>query len=205
MRHTAWVLAYHGCDREIGEAVLLGKQEILPSNNDYDWLGEGAYFWENSYSRALNWAQFLKKNSKLSPTKISEPFVVGVIINPGNCLDLTEAESLGILKAAHDEFKELMAMVDMPMPQNEPGRPGDEDLVKRKLDCAVVNYLHTISRSQNPKMPEFDTVRGPFMEGGALYEGSKFHANTHIQWCVRFPAKNIFAYFRPREQERKPG
>lgn len=124
MRHAAWVLAYHGCDKKIGEAILSGQQEIIPSANDYDWLGEGAYFWENSYSRALAWAEFLKKNPGISKTRINEPFVVGVIIDPGNCLDLTEAECLDILKAAHREFKELMDMVDMPLPQNEAGHSG---------------------------------------------------------------------------------
>jgi len=196
MRHAAWVLAYHGCDKKIGEAILSGQHEIIPSANDYDWLGEGAYFWENSYSRALAWAEFLKKNPGISKTRIHEPFVVGAIIDPGNCLDLTEAECLDILKAAHREFKELMDMVDMPLPQNEAGHSTDKDLIKRKLDCAVVNYLHTIRGGS--KQPEFDTVRAPFMEGGSLYDGSKFHSKTHVQWCVRRPLKNIFAYFRPR-------
>jgi len=57
MRQTAWILADHGCDRNIGEAILSGKQEIRPSKNDDDWLGAGAYFWENSYSRASAWAE----------------------------------------------------------------------------------------------------------------------------------------------------
>lgn len=196
MRHSAWVLAYHGCDREVGEAILSGEKEIRPSENDYDWLGEGAYFWENSYSRALAWADFVKKNPASSKTRINEPFVIGAIIDPGNCLDLSEAECLEILKAAYVKFKELMDMVDLPLPKNEAGFSTDKDLIKRKLDCAVVNYLHT--RRGGLKEPEFDTLRAPFMEGGSLYEGSNFHSKTHVQWCIRQPQKNIFAYFRPR-------
>jgi len=44
MRQTGWVLGYHGCDEELGEAVLRAEEVLLPSTNDYDWLGEGIYF-----------------------------------------------------------------------------------------------------------------------------------------------------------------
>jgi len=71
------VLGYHGCDEATGEAILSGKLEIRPSINDYDWLGAGAYFWENSYSRALAWAQFLKANPGISKTKIQRPLSSG--------------------------------------------------------------------------------------------------------------------------------
>ena len=45
--YPSFVLGFHGCDREIGEAVLNGDITHLdPSRNDYDWLGEGVYFWD---------------------------------------------------------------------------------------------------------------------------------------------------------------
>jgi hypothetical protein len=46
MQTPTWVLGYHGCDREVGEAVLAGETELLPSENDWDWLGTGIYFCE---------------------------------------------------------------------------------------------------------------------------------------------------------------
>ena len=134
MRRTSWVLDYHGCDEATGEAILSGRQDILPSSNDYDWLGSGAYFWENSYSRALAWAEFLKKNRRASTGKIDKPFVVGAIIDPGNCLDLGEDSSLEIYKRAYSVFKDYFETIDQPIPRNEPGFRGDEELVRRKLD-----------------------------------------------------------------------
>jgi hypothetical protein len=196
MRHAAWVLAYHGCDRATGEAILSGKQEIRPSTNDYDWLGSGAYFWENSYSRALAWANFLKERPASSKTRIQTPFVVGAIIDPGNCLDLTEDSSLQILKAAHENLERIFKLLRRSLPQNEVGYSGDTDLVKRKLDCATVNFLHRMRRRE--RQPRFDTIRCPFMEGGSLFKGSKIHAKTHLQWCVRNPGRHVVAYFRPR-------
>ena len=55
------LILYHGCDREIAEAVLSGKGTLQPSENDYDWLGPGIYFWVDSPDRALDWAKDRKK------------------------------------------------------------------------------------------------------------------------------------------------
>jgi hypothetical protein len=53
------VVGYHGCTRTFADALLLGKIPIAQwnkSENAYDWLGEGIYFWEHSPGRALRWA-----------------------------------------------------------------------------------------------------------------------------------------------------
>lgn len=36
MKAPAFILGYHGCDREVGEAVLAGELELKPSTNLYD-------------------------------------------------------------------------------------------------------------------------------------------------------------------------
>jgi len=199
MRHSAWFLAYHGCDKVIGEAILKGE-DVRPSTNDYDWLGEGAYFWENSYSRALAWAKQIKAHPGLSKTKIKNPFVVGAIVDAGNCLDLSEDSSLKVLKAAYDTLAQIFELTGQVMPANEPGYDGDKDFVKRKLDCATINLLHELRRRE--KQPPFHTVRGVFTEGERLFEGSMIQSKTHVQWCVRNPKKHVIAYFRPRRRNR---
>jgi len=50
-------VGYHGCDRGLVERVVAGKDELKPSQNDWDWLGHGVYFWEDSCARALRWAE----------------------------------------------------------------------------------------------------------------------------------------------------
>jgi hypothetical protein len=199
MRRAAWVLAYHGCDKEVGEKILSGEKDIVLSRNSWDWLGEGAYFWEYSYSRALAWAKFLQSRPDIAKIPIKEPFVIGAIIDPGNCLDLSEDGSLQIVKEAHSNLKLIFKILKQPMPKNEEGHKSDRDLVKRKLDCYIINYLHRMRKRR--KQPRFDTIRCPFMEGGELFEGSKFHAKTHLQWCVRDPKRQVWGYFRPRQVE----
>jgi hypothetical protein len=194
MYASAFVLGFHGCDESVGEKILAGKGHLVPSANDYDWLGHGIYFWENSPQRALEWARFLSERPPSSGRRIAKPFALGAIIDLGNCLDLTEAASLGLLRGAHTDMKRTFAALELGLPENEPGAKGDQDLLKRKLDCAVINYLHAL-REDKERAP-FDSVRGAFSEGVPLYEGAKIMAKTHIQVCVR-RISSIRGYFRP--------
>ncbi|MGD1031840.1 MAG: hypothetical protein ABSA05_11955 [Opitutaceae bacterium] len=198
MYASAFVLGFHGCDEAVGERVLAGKDHLHRSANKYDWLGHGVYFWENSPQRAAEWARFIKTRPELFRSRIERPFVVGAIIDLGECLDLTEASSLGMVKTAHAEFKAAFELAGFPLPVNQPGGKGDEDLVKRHLDCAVINYVHDLRRKR--RRPRFDTVRGAFFEGKPLYDGAKIMAKTHIQLCVR-SRSSILGYFRPMNMD----
>lgn len=75
-----------------------------------------------------------------------------------------------------------------PMPVNELG----PDLLKRHLDCAVINHLHAIRR--NAGLEPFDTIRGAFREGAPIYENAGFYSKTHVQLCVCNPdcIKGVF-------------
>jgi hypothetical protein len=79
------IVAYHGCDREIGERALLEGHGLEPSKNEHDWLGEGIYFWEYGPYRAEQWARW-----KAQRNEIDQPYVIGAYIHLGNCFDLTD-------------------------------------------------------------------------------------------------------------------
>ncbi len=191
MRAPAFVLGYHGCDRKIGEGVLSGRKHLHSSENDYDWLGTGIYFWENSSARALAWATSARDNPKLSASKINEPFVVGSIIDLGNCLDLLEAESIRIVADAHARLSEACQEAGVAIPEN---RVAGGQLTLRHLDCAVIHFAHSLREEAGS--PPFDSVRAAFFEGEGLYPGAGFLKQTHIQICVRKPS-SIIGYFRP--------
>ncbi|MCH7224539.1 hypothetical protein [Haloferula sp. A504] len=139
----------------------------------------------------------LAENHRSGPKQIKSPAVVGAVLNPGNCLDLAEESSLELLRAAYDVLDDFYGSLDISLPENEAGFKGDADLVKRHLDCAVVNFLHEFRETK--KQPPFDTVRAPFIEGDSLFPGSKLMDKCHVQWCVRDPKRSIIAYFRPRD------
>lgn len=125
MRFPGIVLGYHGCDRKVAESILAGKSEVRSSTNDYDWLGTGAYFWENNPARALSWAELLASSTRSSPKKVTKPAVIGAIIDPGNCLDLAEESSLELVTAAFRGYERLSSIADLPLPRNIPAFDGD--------------------------------------------------------------------------------
>jgi hypothetical protein len=182
------VLGYHGCEIDVAQELVLGDKQLEPSENAYDWLGHGTYFWEDDPVRARLWAD---------ERDYQYPTVVGAVIRLGFCLDLVQVENLQLVKKSYDRFRFSFENVGLlhTMPENKPGFDDDEDLVKCDLDCAVLNFLHESRAEMNE--PPFDTVRSPFSEGDPLYEGGKIMERTHIQICVR-EQKNILGYFWPR-------
>lgn len=178
---SSFVLAYHGCRRAVGESLLAGEF-FEPSKNDYDWLGSGIYLWEANPGRALEWAIQLQQTK--NEQDASDPFVVGAIVDLGYCLDLISSNGIAAIRTAHTSLENNMRASGRQMPLNS----GGSDLLARRLDCAVINYLHTIETSSGRS--EFDTVRGVFIEGQPIYSNSGFREKTHIQICVRNPLAN---------------
>lgn len=189
----SFVLGFHGCDREIGEAVLAGDH-IAPSVNDYDWLGEGAYFWENSPERALSYAEHIKKHFKRGKGSIKNAFVVGAVIDLKLCLNLTDEGALEELRGAY----ELLVATTEEIPVNRPGFNGDQDNLRRHLDCAVFQTLHQARDAVG--LAPYASIRSPFLEGPELYPGTFFRKQTHVQICVR-DMTCIKGYFRPRNED----
>lgn len=196
---TSFILGYHGCDRKVGESILNGAG-FKSSKNDYDWLGPGVYFWEANPRRALDFAKEMQTLKRPKNNPIQNPFVVGSVIDLGNCLDLMSMTGIEEVRAAYVALKEYHDTDPTfePLPTNFSPNP-----VFRKLDCAVINHLHYLRETQGrlpvfgieaigrfsigiqQTFPAYDTVRGLFVEGKPIYKDSGFHEKTHIQICVR--------------------
>lgn len=178
------VLAYHGCDQSLASRVVSGQEQLRPSTNDYDWLGTGLYFWEDSPARALHWAQ------QDAAGKINAPAILGAIIDLGNCLNLIDVEHLDLVREAHRAYLDICRIAGRQPAQNK-GR----EFQARYLDKAVFETLHQL-RAQNSRQP-FDTVRAFFVEGAPLYENAGLRTLDHVQICVRNP-RCVVGYFLPR-------
>ncbi len=185
------VMGYHGCDKAVAESVLLGRCKLETSRNNYDWLGLGIYFWEYGPQRAMQWAVGV---SQRRPERIREPAVLGGLIHLGFCFDLLDVRFTDYLRELFPMFRKTMTNRGVPMPRNE-GLPGNpEELVLRKLDCALLNWAIPILEAQAGQ--KFHTVRGVFQEGEPAYEGSSIMRKSHIQIVVR-DICSILGYFRP--------
>jgi len=181
------VIGFHSCDQEVGLRVLKGKDELLPSENSWDWLGSGIYFWEQNPLRELEYAEESAQRKQFNKKPVNTPFVLGAIIDLGNCLNLVESGSLKILSTAFESLRTIKNVSGEDMPGNKENN--------RALDCAVIEYLHH-SNIQNDE-PRYDTVRCAFPEGGQAYPGSFISSRLHIQVCVRNP-DCIKGFFLPR-------
>lgn len=194
----SYALGFHGCDAALAERIFAGKAHLKRSKNDFDWLGEGIYFWENSPARALQYAQELKDRPRSSGPRIKTPAVIGAVIELGYCLNLLDAEFLALLAESYNDLEALHERIGIPLPRN---KRVDGDLLLRPLDCAVINALHQTRESLG--LRPFDTVRAAFAEGGAVYPGSGVSAKHHIQLCVR-RRSCIKGYFRPMDEADLP-
>lgn len=153
---------------------LLKNQAFKPSQNEYDWLGEGVYFWEANPLRGLD---FAFETAKRKGSKIKKPAVIGAVIDLGYCLDLTTSRGLQQVKTSYEELFKVSRQAGKAMPENH------QDGLRLHLDCAVINYLHYL-QDQKRRTP-FDSVKGIFIEEPALYPGSAFGSKNHIQIAVR--------------------
>lgn len=154
------VKAFHGTSRHKARQVIK-DQHITPSHNPYDWLGHGAYFWEESYERARQWAE--KKYR-------GDAAVASTEVRLGRCINLFDTSWASVLRRAHEDLRVRYDGLGQPMPQNREGR--------RELDCAIINYI-------TEKLYQADTVRAAYLEGEAIYPSALFVGLAHIQLVVR--------------------
>ncbi len=189
------VLGFHGCDRAVAEKVLNSPTEHLhPSRKEYDWLGEGVYFWLNDPLRAYEWACQTKKKKSSS---IKEPYVIGAVIDLGCCLNLCERDSILLLQKSYEDLKAASLSSGMDInKQYVNGYPDSGGFnLYRPLDCAIIQYVHAMVEA---KGLYFDTVYGYFQEGEDAFPGAGIKAKSHIQISVQ-NTDCIKGYFLPRE------
>lgn len=186
------IIGFHGCDKSVFDDVIINQKSMKQSTNDYDWLGNGIYFWEHNLKRAWQWAE---ESSKRKNSKITVPAVIGAVIDLGFCLNLTDGDNIEMLKIQYDMFQTSIELAGKEMPKNS-NIGKNTDLLIRKLDCAVIESLHSYRKSEN--LRQFDSVRGAFIEGEPIYPNSGFREKSHIQICVRNP-NCIKGFFAPRK------
>lgn len=180
-RFARTIIGYHGCHETFAQNVLLGNVPVenwQPSQNEWDWLGHGIYFWEHSPHRALRWAR----------AKFDQPAILGAVLQLGKCFDLLDESVTELLSEGYEELAKAFAEHGQPLPSNVSG--GGK---LRKLDCLVINDC--LNRLLQEGV-QYDTVRGAFLEGDPVYPGAGFSRETHIQLVVRNSAC-ILGVFRP--------
>lgn len=170
----AVVVGFHACQRTFAEALVRGDVPLTdwkPSENRYDWLGKGIYFWERNKRRAKQWAA---NNVKGKAAIIQAEIELGV------CLDLADFEYLDQIRDAYDMLVHEYQSVGRKLPVNR-----SEKL--RDLDRLVIDYFVKYTEAKSAGSSRFDTVCSPFEEGDPLFPGSLIRNQNHVQIAVRNP------------------
>jgi hypothetical protein len=198
------VIGFHGCERAIRDQLLNKPDEVLISKEPYDWLGHGMYFWENNYSRALQWAVDKKKRGA-----IETPAVIGAVLYLGYCCDFLDTKYIQMLQDYYKTMAATYKTGGIELPQNK-DLPDDkhQDKILRELDCTAIEFMHgkilvqgqsEINENSFTEKKSFDSTRGVFTEGGPAFEGAGIFAKSHIQICIR-NLNCIKGFFLPRQE-----
>lgn len=189
----SFIYGFHGIDEGPAIKILNNSDTFTLSKNAYDWLGEGVYFWENNFARA---EQYAIEDSGRANSRIKKPFVLGTVLDLGNCLDLLSQDGLDFLEEAYNALKQSFQEEGIELPKNTNFGSKDFDFKKRELDCAVIGMAHILAKEAGQP---FDSVRAAFWEGDELYPNAGFKKNNHIQIAI-LNLDCIKGIFIPREK-----
>jgi hypothetical protein len=168
MQAPLQVYGYHGTSRAKAESIL--DRGFRASDNDYDWLGTGIYFFQDAPLRATQWA------TEQHP---QDPAVICARIELDNCIDLFDVSWFPILKDVYELFIEQYQATSQPFPRQNPFRSK-----AHRLDCAFFNYASEFLSSQGQSV--FST-RAVFVEGDHLFPDSAIFDLAHVQIAVKNP------------------
>jgi len=135
------------------------------SQNPYDWLGDGVYFFQDAPQRAWEWATEHYGNNAM---------VVGAEIHLINCMDLLDTSWTRVLVEIYDSYMKYLREAGLVRPRQTGGA--------RRLDREVINYTVGVLAERGTKIA---CVRGAFIEGGPVFPDSAIYDRAHVQIAVR--------------------
>lgn len=102
------IIGYHGCDEDTCQKVLGGRENLRPSENKWDWLGTGIYFWEYGPERALDFAKEQKERKDRRQEPFGTPAVLGAMIHLGHCFNLFDVRFTRMLRDVHPPYIQML-------------------------------------------------------------------------------------------------
>jgi hypothetical protein len=159
-------IGFHGTSVEAAQRILSSGFQL--SRNEYDWLGDGAYFFQDAPVRAGEWAR----------QRFGEQAaVIGAEIDLVDCMDLFDARWHDVIRGAYSDMVRRLTKEGHPLPSQTVGA--------HRLDRAVIN--RTVGALHDRGI-QVRAVRAGFIEGEPLFPDSALWSQTHIQIAVRDPS-----------------
>lgn len=157
------ITGHHGTHRSSAEQIV--KEGFSPSSKPEDWLGDGAYFFQDAPTRATEWAN----------TKYGEnAAVIESEIDLADFIDLLDIEWVDWLIRVHDRFVSILKSRGELIPIQKGGA--------HRLDRGVLNYAVKLLDADGVLVRG---IRGAFIEGEPIYPKSALYTRSHVQLAVR--------------------
>lgn len=157
------VVGYHGTRKTLVPSIL--KDGFLPSINEYDWLGDGIYFFQDAPNRANMWAINCFGD---------DASVIGAKIDLIDCIDLIDVGWAQFLADVYDSFLTKLKAERLPLPRQTTGA--------HRLDRSVLNYAVSVLNENKIKIR---SIRAAFIEGSPIFPNSALFEKAHVQIVVR--------------------
>jgi nucleotide-binding universal stress UspA family protein len=159
-------IGFHGTSVEAAQRILSSGFQV--SRNEYDWLGDGVYFFQDAPARALEWAR--KRFG-------DQAAVIGAEIDLTDGIDLLDVRWHAAVGDAYARYRAVLVRQGTPLPRQTRGA--------HRRDRAVLNYL--AARLEAAGQP-VKSVRTAFAEGEPLFPESALLDRSHVQIAVRDPS-----------------
>lgn len=166
MNEPLKVQGYHGTTTEMAASIQENGFHI--SDNDWDWLGTGVYFWQDAPLRAWEWAD------ELAGKRGSQPAVIRAEILLEECMDLLDIKWAEALRALYQILEREYQLQGRELPMNK-GKA-------HYLDKVVMDYA--VSKAYTGYNIPIRVIRGAFPEGQEIYPGSAIYNRNHVQIAV---------------------
>lgn len=155
---------YHGTHVDHLESIF--ADGLRYSTNEWDWLGDGVYFFQDSPFRAREWAE-----QHHGPANAA---VLRATIRLESCVDLLDIAWWPTLSSSHRQFVEREKV--LPRQTATSGA--------HRLDRAVLNYMAAVLAEEGQTVR---CLRAAFVEGERLFPASALYSRSHVQIAVRDP------------------
>lgn len=161
--HLKVAVGYHGTCKAAAESII--SKGFLLSSKSEDWLGDGAYFFQDAPGRAREWAEARFNR---------DAAVIEATIELRDFIDLLDSKWSSWLAQVHDEFVKRQKEAHNPLPVQRGGA--------HRLDRAVLNFAVEILRNDGQMVRG---IRGAFQEGFPVFPNSALFTLSHVQIAVR--------------------
>ena len=132
-RQAPEAIGYHGTRLEYAQKIL--NEDFRPSENSWEWLGHGVYFWQDAPERALAWAtEWHGRAGYKGPIA-----VVAARIQLFDFVDLLDQAGMKLVKNFASEFVDKLLDDDRGLVNNYP---------IHRLDCELFNSMATVLLSK---------------------------------------------------------